>query len=362
MDNDFDFDAIQEKLNTGTSDKQVSESEEEDKGSDEEFRLDEDELYMEDAPEEKGAEEEAEETEEVDEGDEEETEETEEETSEEKADEEDPYAKIREDILAIVGEDAVAKVKGKEYAIKDLDQQELIKYVQKGIRADQLMQEAAGMRRQLETERELVERGAAAVRQLLAQQEQTGVQPGKKTTDDVSLPPQLKPTEFDSDEVRALKEVSADLYKQVQTLQKGVQESQAEGYANQLLSEIKELKKEYPVAVVDEVLAAKSQYPDASLEALMEASNRYYSSLEFIKTALESNPQAKRELEEQAIKNYRAKLEKNKRAPQRRSRTSASKKVSVKERLRPGISYDFDTAEDFARSYINEVERLHEEV
>lgn len=269
----------------------------------------------------------------------------------------DPYKKVRDDIISTLqdGEDTMFTVKGKQYRAGDIPSAEWVNIIQKGIRGDQIFQETAQLRRELERERELVNRGTEQVQRLLEEYGQGGKQkPGK----DARVPDFLKPNDLDSDQEKLLKQYAADVTQRVAALEASTQDSEIKQYENQVLTEVKELAKEYPVASVDEVLAVKAQYPKERLEDLMRMSNQYYSSLDFLRKALEANPTAARELEETFVRKYNAKKSKARNVGVKRSRTSGSKKVSTQQAMKPGKDFTFDNAEDIARDYLAEVRRL----
>jgi hypothetical protein len=349
---DFDFDANEERLSNEGGSSVNAENEEDVTMDDVDEYLDEGEAYMEEDVDIDDLEDE---TEEEDEEEQVEQKEEVEETKEEESEDGDPYSKIREDILKVVDEDTILKIKDKELRVGDLSKDELVMHLQKGIRANDLFQEAAETRRQLEQERALVTKGAQAVQQLLSQQEQG------KTRTSASLDnflDKLKVDEYDTENEKSLKLIAAEMAKELDTLKRDVHDSKKATYEGAVVNEIKTLKKQYPLASVDEVLAVKTSRPDASLDRLMEAGHNYYSSLEFIDEALKANPQAKRELEERVIRDYNAKKGKAKKVPLKQSRTSGSKKVSERSRPKMGFGYGFDDAEAYGKDYLKEVARI----
>ena len=355
-DDDFDFEANEEKLGGDT--KADSDVTADDSGSVVDEYLDDDEAYMGDedvdlddlSDDEEPDEEEDEDT--VKKGDEEED--TKIDGDKKTTDtEEDPYSKIREDILSRVEDDTILKIKGKELRAGDLSKEELVMHLQKGIRADDLFNEVADMRRQLEQERALVSKGAQAVQQLIDQQGSPQKSQDPALTQVLE---KLKVDEFnDTPTEKTLKVLASELVQEVDTLRRDVQQGKVHTYESEVVGEIRTLKKQFPLASVDEVLAVKTSHPDASLERLMEAGHNYYASLDFVKESLSNNPQAKREYDDEVIRNYNAQKGKTKNVPLRRSRTSGSEKVSTKARPKMGFNYDFDNAEALGMEYLKEV-------
>jgi dephospho-CoA kinase len=351
-DNDFDFEANEEIIKNKPDESSVD-ADDSTEVDDEEY-LSDDEAYMDD---EAVDIDDLEEDVEPSEDDEEVEEKVEEEKPEEKKVDEgdDPYSKIREDLINIVGEDTMLKIKDKELRAGDLSKEEAVMYLQKGIRADDLFNENANVRRELENERALVTKGAQAVTQLLDKQGAPDTQPQDVALQNVLT--KLQVGEYDAEEVKTLKLVATELVKELDTMKTEFRQGQVNTYESAVVSEIGVLKKQFPLASVDEVLAVKTSHPDASLERLMEAGHNYYASQEFIGQALSANPQAKREYDEKVIRDYNLKRGKTKNVPLRRSRSSGSKKVSEKPSVKMGFDYDFDKAEALGKDYLREVTR-----
>ena len=349
-DDDFDFEANEDKL-SGDTDADSDVTADDSTDVDEDY-LDDDEAYMGDDDvdlDDLSDDAEPDEDEEVVEK----KEDTDVDKDVKPSDDGDPYAKIREDILARVEDDTMLKIKGKEVRAGDLSKEELVMHLQKGIRADDLFNEVADMRRQLEQERALVSKGAQAVQQLIDQQGSPQKSQDPALTQVLE---KLKVDEFnDTPTEKTLKVLASELVQEVDTLRRDVQQGKVHTYESEVVGEIRTLKKQFPLASVDEVLAVKTSHPDASLERLMEAGHNYYASLDFVKESLSNNPQAKREYDDEVIRNYNAQKGKTKNVPLRRSRTSGSEKVSTKARPKMGFNYDFDNAEALGMEYLKEV-------
>jgi len=340
---DFDFEGDNEAIIDEKGTPNVEDSEEEaTEGIDDEYYMDDDRVEDEEVEEE--VEEEVVEEEEVKE-------------EKEEVEGDDPYRKIREDTIKALpeGEDTLFVVKGKEYRAADIPAKEWVNILQKGLRADQLFSEMGESRRSLEQERELARRGQEQAQRILDQYGQ-GDKDGKKQT--TAVPDFLKPNELDTEDMKLLKQYAADVTNRVTTLETGAQSSEAQRYEGEILAEVKACAKEYPVASIDEVLAVKSLYPKEKIDELMRLSNQYYSSLEFLQKALETNPTAARELEEKMVKKYHAKKGKARNVSVKRSRTSGTKKVSTKPSKKLGVDFDFDNAEESSVDYLKEMRRL----
>jgi len=290
----------------------------------------------------------------------------EEEPTEQKADEKevspsekqvsDTDQKIAEEILKLVGDDVVLKVKNYEKKASELSPTELVAFLQKGVRSDQLFQEAAATRRQLEEDRALVEKGALLVQQYLDKinsEAQRGGEAGK-------LPDYLRPSPDDTEEVRAWKEAQVRVLDEVSSIKRALAMKESEGYARQITNEILELQKQYPMASIDEVLAVKSARPNIDSEELVRASHNYYSSLDFVKKALNANPTAKREYDDEVIRNYISRQNQAKKTTVPGKKRGSASVDNLTKQKKLTIS-DFDTADSLSRAYLKEVERLERE-
>lgn len=267
----------------------------------------------------------------------------------------DNYAKIRDDIINIVGEDTILKVKGEKVRAGDLTPQEAVKFLQQGIRADQIYNELADARAEVSYQREMVERGADTVQRLL---NKYGAGPDAQGQMQPEVPDVLKVGPYDSDETKTLKAIATQLVGEVQSLKMGQEDMQYAQMERAVMNEIHTLHKEYPAASIDEAVAIKNLRPDIAVEDILEASHRYYTSPDFIDLALESNPTYYRKLEQDIIKKYNLSKQKATKVDRVRQRSSGSVKVSTKEK--PKIR-SFDDADRLARDYIREVERMGDE-
>jgi hypothetical protein len=235
--------------------------------------------------------------------------------------------KIKEDIIQHLDGKTEVTIKGKKYDLKDLSGEEIVKRFQLAGRAYEVMQKSAEDSKN--TERLIEQAVEAKLRQHLQGVQTTQAQTESK---DDELPDYLKPTEMDTDETKALKQSQALLLKEINSLKTNV-DARADSFAEQqFIAEVDRHTKDYPSASIDEVIAIKSLRPDIPTDEIMRASHEHYSSTDFIKSALEANPEAKRELFEMAIKEYKAKVQKAKSqtVPRRRSGGSVSKKVTEK--------------------------------
>jgi len=254
-------------------------------------------------------------------------------------------AKVFGDVIKVVGDKTMLKVAGKEYNVSDLSQEELVVALQKGMYADKMFQENAQRTRELAEKEQLLERGARVVQDLMARHGQ-GAKAGQ------NMPEFLRPNEYDDDNTKSLKDFSAQMYQEVQQLKGASANVNEQKQRDDLFREIDTHSPNFPVASVDEVLALKVLGADAAIPALMEASNRYYSSTNFIKKAMEANPTAKREIAEEIIKGYNLKRQQAGTVNQRSSRTSGTNKVSAG---RSSKIKDFDDADSLAFQFLKNI-------
>ena len=234
--------------------------------------------------------------------------------------------KIKEDIIKHLDGKTELTIKGKKYDLADLSPEEVVKRFQLAGRAYEVMQQSAEDSKDMAR---LVEQAVDSKMRHLVQGQQAA---GKTSDDEQSIPDFLKPQELDSDEVKALKQSQALLLKEIGSLKTNVDARTDQFAEQQFVTNVERYQSEFPAASIDEVIAIKSLRPDLDEKDIMRASHDHYSSTDFIKTALEANPEAKRELSEVFIKEYKAKVQKarGQTVPRRRSGGSVSQKVTEK--------------------------------
>lgn len=259
-------------------------------------------------------------------------------------------AAVQAEVLRIAGADTILRVKGVDRKLSDLRPEEIPMLLQKGIRADQLWQEAASERKKIAEERELVERGARVVQNLLDQQQRGG---GREESAE-QIPEYLRPNPDDSDEVRFYKTQQLELMGKVKTMEKSFQDAEQAQKEGAFVGELKSLQREFPMASMDEIVAIKSARPDLNTALLVQKSHEYYSSSDFIEKAFKANPTALREFEERIVQNYLARKQGSKKVPGLPATSGSSKNVS--ERPRPRIT-DFNSADSYARKHVEDAQR-----
>ena len=264
---------------------------------------------------------------------------------------------IAEQVVRLMGEDVLLRVKDYEKKASDLNPAELVAFLQKGIRSDQLFQEAAAARKQLDADRALVEKGALAVQQMLEQINAESSRKGPVT----QIPEYLRPHPDDPEDVKAYKLAQLQLMDEVNAVKQQLVSKEMQSNNQREVDTIVNLAKTtYPMASIDEVLAVKSVRPNINSEELLRASHNYYSSLDFVKKALESNPTAKREYDDEVIRQYVSRQNKAKTQTVAGKRHGSSSADAVSKGTRK-ISRDFESADLLSREYLKEVDRMNRE-
>jgi hypothetical protein len=269
-------------------------------------------------------------------------------------------AAIAESVLRHVGKDTLIRVKGVEKPIGSFAPAEIVNWLQKSMRADQTMQEAAAQRRQVEEERRkleersaLLEKGAAMVSERLS-----GGQ-GQGQPQAGNVPDFLKPGQYDTEETTALKQFAAQQQQRLERLEGTFSQRQQEDKLRGIQHELEGLAKDYPLASRDEVLAVKLAHPEVSTEDLMRMAHDYYSGGEHIKSAMAANPTFKREYDAEVVKQYIARKNSAKKiAGQPAAANSSSSKVSEKGKI---PIRNFDDAAKASYAYLKETKRLADE-
>ena len=271
---------------------------------------------------------------------------------------------VQDQVIKLVGPDAILKVKGVERKVSELTPQELTVYLQKGMNADRLFQEHATARKSLERERAAVEQGAAALQEYLQQQQagRPGARPGVGDTGGyiTELPDYLKPTAEDTPEVQRWKESQVKMLDDFNAMKRYIASTAQREVDQKKVDEVLALRETYPMASVDEVLVLKTARPREDTEELMRISHNYYSGGEFIKKAIAANPTFQREYHAEVIKNYLAKKTGAPKIPGKKVRGGAVDKVSFGTE-RKNFRRTFEDADSLSREFIKEQERMARE-
>jgi hypothetical protein len=222
---------------------------------------------------------------------------------------------IAKDLINHLGEDTILNIKGKQYPLKNLSKDEIVKYLQIGMRPNQIYDDLAAQRKEIELKEATLTRGAETVQRLMEQYGTTSNQGMTRGT--TTIPDILKPSELDTDEVKALKQLSLSLSERVGSVEKNAQQSNMERQGQAMMAEINALKNDYPAASIEEAIAIKSYYPDIPLDKIMEHSHKHYASKEYLDTVFKADPTIRREVKEEMVKEYLAQKAKAKVIPRK---------------------------------------------
>jgi len=323
---DMDYEAIQKKLNPEDEPEETTEDLED---NPEATKVDE---WEDETEEGTGLEytgdKEEEEVEEKEEEVEEKVEEKKEVKEEKTADE-----KIKDDMIKYLEETGDTKyvVRGKELDLRDLSAKELKDRFSKAGAFYNEMERLAEERKQMERDRSTLDRGAEQVQELMRRYDKVS---GGKAAE--AVPEGLKPNEMDSEEVRLLKQARVEDLQRLDKLEKSLESSKYDSMEQQLINQVKELQKEYPLASAEEVIAVKALYPDADLRTIATNSHNHYAGDEYFDKVLDARPEKARELKEKIIEEYLAgKAKSGKKIPRKKSSSTASSKISTKKTRKP---------------------------
>jgi len=266
---------------------------------------------------------------------------------------------VKRELIKKLGEPTRLKSKGKEYALKDLPNDEVVKFLQLGIRSDQVFRELAELKQSVLQEQTATRRAAEAVNQAMASVQQPARREAGPTP--ATLPPGLAPTQYDTEETLQLKGVIAGLMDQVQDLSRNYETQAVSQGEARVIKELQDLKEEYPMMSPEEVVAVKAMHRNIPLEEIAKVSHDHYQGKDHFMEILKHNPTLRREYEEEVIKNYRLALQ-NRKAVASKPTTGRHTVRPVPESQRTKKSeLDFDKAEANARAMIKEKYRAEAE-
>jgi hypothetical protein len=251
--------------------------------------------------------------------------------------------KTEEDLIVkTIGKDAFLRVKGKDYPLADFTPEEIRTFLQKGLRADQLMRESADARKAMDQERLTLQAQQAQVQQYIQQYmvQPSGARPGQPAP---PVPPELQVSEYDAPEVAALKKTVVDLKTQFDQIASGYRQQETSRGEQALVNEINSHRETYPLASLEEVIAVKLMYPQAPVEQLMQKSNEFYASEKYVEKVLQHKPELARALEDKAVAKYLAKKGQVQNVPGRKSGGGPGHVVSKDEEITE--KYDFEAAQ-----------------
>jgi hypothetical protein len=283
----------------------------------------------------------------------EEKEEVKEETAEEKKDKE-----AMEDMLKYLDEDGGGTkyvIKGKEYDLRDLSPQEFKDRFSKAGRFYQRMEELSAKEKTLTERERLAEEGARRSQEIMRKYGDQG------TTEQVKVPDALKVREDDMDEVKALKEINAELYTKLGKLEQGYQQQAQTMTEQELYRQLDTLTTEFPMASKEEIVAVKYNYPDADLRTIAENSHNNRMSDDHFNAVTNAHPDKIREIEEKAIEKFLAKKQTAKRVSRKKSSSTVSSKSSDKKTRTPRTFDEIEAREeDMKKGYEDYLDRLND--
>lgn len=220
------------------------------------------------------------------------------------------------------------KIKGKEYDVRDLTPQEFKDRFSKAGRFYEAMEELANERKQVQEKERLAEEGARRSQEIMEKY-------GGGKPDEVKIPTALKVLEDDPEDVRALKEMNAQMYTELQGLKTNYQQQAQTMTEQELFRQLDTVTKEFPMASKEEIVAVKYNYPDADLRTIAERSHNNRISDPYIDAVLDARPERLREIREKAIEEYLAKKQQVTKVSRKKSSTTVSSKASSAKKRTP---------------------------
>ena len=121
---------------------------------------------------------------------------------------------LKVELLKVAGEDKILKIKDKEVKISELTPEEVTFYLQRGIRADDVFQESARARKEVDDERNILSERAELLGKTVRKggTEQT---PGLALLKETTTPKELEPDDLDTEKESVLKETCKTLITEV---------------------------------------------------------------------------------------------------------------------------------------------------
>jgi len=267
-----------------------------------------------------------------------------------------------EDTFDLTEKDAIFKVRGKEVKASELTNEQKAAYITKGMRFEERMGEMNTYERnlvdQVNREREILAKGAEALKDLRTRGVMPGGEPGK-----VTYPKELEPSEDDDESTAQVKTIGRQMFDQAQILNEQVEASKSsmgeaeamrEGQA--MLDEITLHTEDFIGADPDTVIAVKALYPNLHIKDIVQKSHELNVSDERLELIFKARPELEKQLKEKHINEY---LAKKGQARKVKARKSGSTRVTAKEK-KP-VLYDFDVAETEALKSFERREASEEE-
>lgn len=224
--------------------------------------------------------------------------------------------KTTEEIVKYLGLDSTLKIKGKEYKLSEFEKDDLLAYLQKGIRMNQIGNELSQRERALVERERVAEANALQATQLLSQHRGAS---SKAAPAQAEPPDELRPSEYDTEDVKSVKQAALNTWKQNQelaqrldTIEGGLKNQQTEVETQRFYDELNAHRADFPLASVEEVIAVHALRPEIPLSDLVRRSHAIYGSAEHIEEVFKHAPEVKKAVEDRIIASYLARNSKAK--------------------------------------------------
>jgi len=244
--------------------------------------------------------------------------------------------KTTEEILKYLGMESTLKIKGREYKLSDFSKEDLLAYIQKGTRMTQIGQELS-KKEQLLAERERQAEANALQATQLINQHRAAVPAGKTETEP---PKELQPSEYDTDDVKAVKQAALTVWKQNQeqaqrlnAIESGLQSQQTEAQTEKVMQEINTHMADYPLAMVEQVIAVHALRPDIPLDDLTRRSHAIIGSVDHVHEVFKHAPEVRKQIQDEIIADYLARNSKAKVIPQKPSAQGSRQAPAAKAKV-----------------------------
>jgi len=244
--------------------------------------------------------------------------------------------KTTENILKYLGMDSPLKIKGKEYKLSDFGKEDLLAFVQKGVRMTQVGTELS-QREQRIADRERV----AESNVLQATQLRERYRPAEETKVETVPPKELQPSVYDTEDVKSVKQAALTMWnenqsqaKRLNAIEGGIQSQQTEAKTREFLDDLTSHKTDFPLASTEEVIAVHALRPDIPLADLVRRSHAIYGSIEHIKEVFKHAPEVRKAVEDDVIAAYLARNSKARVIPQKPSTQGARSVPAAKAKIR----------------------------
>ena len=213
--------------------------------------------------------------------------------------------KVKEELLKIVGEDAVAKIKGVERPVKDFTPEEAMFYLQRGFRADEVFKEASEIRKEAEKTKEGTSQSASLFNQMMSKRK--GQPLGEPSEKEATYPKGIQDEETDSEDVKAQKEVSRKMFDDMQELKGQAGEAKILRGEQELFGAIEKHRPDFPLASTEETICVKAMYGNVPIDKIMQESDKKYGSTDFVEKVFKCRPDIKRHFYDKFVSAYVAK-------------------------------------------------------